>query len=423
MGRTLHRLSPTKVRIAKDTGMYADGGGLYLQVKVGADGRINKSWLFRYAIPETAISANGIERQKERQMGLGSLDTISLAEAREATVHCRKLRVQGIDPIAARDAERTKAALEAARAMTFDQCRDAYIAAHRAGWRNVKHASQWTNTLTTYATPVFGKLPVAAIDTALVMKVVEPIWAVKSETASRVRGRIEVILDWATVRGFRQGDNPARWRGHLDKLLPARSKVRKVVNHAALPYGEIGPFMADLREREGIAARALEFTILTAARTGEVIGARWDEINLKASVWTLPADRMKGSREHRVPLTEAALGVLEAMRQLRQNEFVFPGDRRAMLSNMAMEMLLRRMGRDVTVHGFRSTFRDWAAERTNFPSEVAEAALAHVVGDKVEAAYRRGDLFEKRRKLMGAWASYCETGDQEEKVVLPIHVR
>src|SRR5215475_13541435 len=246
MGRTLHRLSPTKVRTAKDTGMYADGGGLYLQVKVGADGRINKSWLFRYAIPETAISANGIERQKERQMGLGSLDTISLAEAREAAVHCRKLRVQGIDPIAARDAERTKAALEAARAMTFDQCRDAYIAAHRAGWRNVKHASQWTNTLTTYATPVFGKLPVAAIDTALVMKVVEPLWAVKPETASRVRGRIEVILDWATVRGFRQGDNPARWRGHLDKLLPARSKVRKVVNHAALPYGEIGPFMADL---------------------------------------------------------------------------------------------------------------------------------------------------------------------------------
>jgi integrase len=397
--------------------MYADGGGLYLQVKAGADGRINKSWLFRYAIPETAISANGIERQKERQMGLGSVDTISLAEAREAAVHCRKLRVQGVDPIAAREAERTKAALEAARAMTFDQCRDAYIAAHQAGWRNVKHASQWTNTLTTYATPVFGKLPVAAIDTALVMKVVEPLWAVKSETASRVRGRIEVILDWATVRAFRQGDNPARWRGHLDKLLPARSKVRKVVNHAALPYGEIGPFMADLRKREGIAARALEFTILTAARTGEVIGARWDEINLKSKIWTVPAGRMKASREHRVPLTDPAIAVLEQMRGVRQNEFVFPGDRRAMMSNMAMEMLLRRMGRNVTVHGFRSTFRDWVAEQTNFPSEVAEAALAHLVGDKVEAAYRRGDLFEKRRRLMQDWADYCGRGKEGSNVV------
>jgi integrase len=397
--------------------MYADGGGLYLQVKAGADGRINKSWLFRYAIPETAISANGIERQKERQMGLGSLDTISLAEAREAAVHCRKLRVQGIDPIAAREAERTKAALEAARAMTFDQCRDAYIAAHRAGWRNVKHASQWTNTLTTYATPVFGKVPVAAIDTALVMKVVEPLWAVKSETASRVRGRIEVILDWATVRGFRQGDNPARWRGHLDKLLPARSKVRKVVNHAALSYGEIGPFMADLREREGIAARALEFTILTAARTGEVIGARWDEINLKSKVWTVPAQRMKGGREHRVPLTNAAIRLLEQIRELRQNEFAFPGERQATMSNMAMEMLLRRMGRDVTVHGFRSTFKDWASERTNFPNEVSEAALAHVVGDKVEAAYRRGDMFEKRRRLMEAWTAYCTNKDAAVNVV------
>jgi integrase len=420
MGRTLHRLSPTKIRTAKDTGMYADGGGLYLQVKAGGDGRINKSWLFRYAIPETAISANGIERQKERQMGLGSLDTISLAEAREAAVHCRKLRFQGIDPIAARKAERTKAALEAARAMTFDQCRDAYIAAHRAGWRNVKHASQWTTTLTTYATPVFGKLPVAAIDTALVMKVVEPLWAVKCETASRVRGRIELILDWATVRGFRQGDNPARWRGHLDKLLPARSQVRKVVNHAALPYGEIGPFMADLREREGIAARALEFTILTAARTGEVLGATWSEFDLQARVWTVAEGRMKGGREHRVPLSGAALAVLKQMHELRENSFVFPGARRAMMSNMAMDMLLRRMGRDVTVHGFRSTFKDWASERTNFPNEVSEAALAHVVGDKVEAAYRRGDLFEKRRRLMEAWAEYCTKRLAGGVVALPM---
>ena len=277
MGRTLHRLSPTKVEDCKDTGMYADGGGLYLQVKAGADGRINKSWLFRYAIPKQR-SARTASRGRKSARWASARSTRS-ASPRPAKPPCTvaSCRVQGIDPIAAREAERTKAALEAARAMTFDQCRDAYIAAHRAGWRNVKHASQWTNTLTTYATPVFGKLPVAAIDTALVMKVVEPLWAVKSETASRVRGRIEVILDWATVRGFRQGDNPARWRGHLDKLLPARSKVRKVVNHAALPYGEIGPFMADLREREGIAARALEFTILTAARTGEVLAPTWSE--------------------------------------------------------------------------------------------------------------------------------------------------
>jgi integrase len=249
---------------------------------------------------------------------------------------------------------------------------------------------------------------------------VEPLWAVKSETASRVRGRIEVILDWATVRGFRQGDNPARWRGHIDKLLPARSKVRKVVNHAALPYGEIGPFMADLRGREGIAARALEFTILTAARTGEVLGAAWSEIDFQARVWTVPAGRMKGAREHRVPLSGAALAALKRMRELRENSFVFPGDRRAMMSNMAMDMLLRRMGRDVTVHGFRSTFKDWASERTNFPNEVSEAALAHVVGDKVEAAYRRGDMFEKRRRLMEAWAEYCTKAPAGGVVVVPM---
>lgn len=417
MGRTLHRLSPTKVRTAKDTGMYADGGGLYLQVKAGADRRINKSWLFRYAIPETAISANGIERQKERQMGLGSLDTISLAEAREAAVQCRKLQLQGIDPIAARETERTKAALEAARAMTFDQCRDAYIAAHRATWRNVKHASQWTNTLTTYVTPVFGKLPVAAVDTALVTRVLEPLWVAKPETAGRVRGRIEVILDWATARGYRQGDNPARWRGHLDKLLPPRRKVRAVKHHAALPYDEIGEFLTALRTRDAIAARALEFTILTAARTGEVLGATWDEVNLKTKVWAIPAARMKSGREHRVPLSDAAIAVLEQMREVRQNEFMFPGDRRAMMSNKAMDMLLPRTGRDVTVHGFRSTFKDWASERTNFPNEVSEAALAHAVGDKVEAAYRRGDMFEKRRMLMEAWTAYCTNKDAAVNVV------
>lgn len=240
------------------------------------------------------------------------------------------------------------------------------------------------------------------------MKALEPIWTTKPETASRVRGRIEAVLDWAAARSFRDGENPARWKGRLDKLLPARSKVRVVEHHAALPFQDAGAFMHDLRARPGIAARALEFLILTAARTGEVIGAQWPEIDLRARVWTVPAGRMKGGREHRVPLSVAVTAILERMARVRESDFVFPGDQRAMLSNMALLMLLRCMGRrDLTAHGFRSTFRDWAAERTNFPNEVLEMALAHVVSDATEAAYRRGDLFEKRRRLMDAWAAYC----------------
>lgn len=398
MSRTLHRLKPLQVKAAHRTGMYADGGGLYLQVKV-RNGVVSKSWVFRYAVA----------KRRERQMGLGSLDTINLAEAREAALKCRKLRTQGIDPIEARRADRAQGALEAARLMTFDQCRDAFIAAKQPGWRNVKHASQWRKTLTTYVSPIFGKVSVGAVDTALVTKVLQPLWTTKPETARRVRGRIEAILDWAKACGYRDGENPARFRGHLKHLLADIPTVRK--HHAALSYDEIAAFISDLRTRPGIAARALEFAILTAARTGEVIGARWDEINLKTRVWTVPAARMKSGRDHRVPLTAVAIAVLEQMLRHRENDYVFPGHRRAMLSNMAMDMLLRRMGRDVTVHGFRSTFRDWAAERTNFQGEVAEAALAHVVGDKVEAAYRRGELFEKRQRMMEAWSSYCEDGE------------
>jgi integrase len=304
--------------------------------------------------------------------------------------------------------------------MSFDQCRDAYLAAHRAGWRNAKHAAQWTNTLDAYVTPVFGRLSVGAIDTALVTKALEPIWSAKTETASRVRGRIEAILDWAKARGYRGGENPARWRGHLDSLLPARSKVRRVEHHAALPFTEIGAFMAQLREQSTIAARALEFTILTAARTGEVLGARWDEIDIDTAVWTVPQDRMKGGREHRVPLSAAALAVIEQMHSRRENDYVFPGDRRDRLSDKGMDMLLRRMGRAVTVHGFRSSFRDWAAECTHFAREVAEAALAHAVGDKVEAAYRRGDLFAKRQRLMSEWAGYCDK-TPASGTVIPLH--
>jgi integrase len=408
MARNIHRLSPAAVKHAKP-GMHCDGGGLYLQAVLGAGGVTRKSWLFRFA-----------ENGRERQMGLGSLDNVSLAQARDKAAECRRLRQEGIDPIEARDAQRAAAAAENAKTMTFDQCAAGFIAAHRAGWRNTKHASQWQNTLTTYVSPVFRNLAVRAIDVGLVIKALEPIWSTKPETASRVRGRIEAVLDWAAARGFRDGDNPARWKGRLDKLLPRPSKVRAVEHHAALPYDEISSFMVELREREGVAARAFEFAILTAARTGEVLGAQWSEIDSGAKVWTVPAGRMKSGREHRVPLSGAAVAVLKRMAKAREGDHVFPGDRRATLSNMAFLMLLRRMGRgDLTAHGFRSTFRDWAAERTNFPNEVVEMALAHAISDKTEAAYRRGDLFEKRRKLMDAWAAYCHKSTMHVGKVVP----
>jgi integrase len=309
--------------------------------------------------------------------------------------------------------------------MTFRECAEAYIAAHKAGWRNPKHAAQWPSTLETYVHPVFGALPVQAVDVGLVMKALEPIWQTKPETASRVRGRIEAALDWATARGYRKGENPARWRGHLDKLLPARGKVRKVEHYPALCYVEMGDFIAGLREQGGVAPRALEFLILTATRTGEVIGARWEEFDLAEKLWTVPGARMKAGKEHRVPLSGRALAITDEMEAARINdhEFVFPGGKpRKPLSNMAMLKVLQRMGRgDLTAHGFRSSFRDWAAERTAFPHEVAEMALAHTVSDKVEAAYRRGDLFQKRRQLMEAWAKHCETHKASGEVVnLPL---
>ena len=393
--RLIGKLTSLSVRQARRRGLYGDGGGLFLQVSESGA----KSWVFRFK-----------KADRLRVMGLGPAHTITLAEARDRARECRKLRLDGIDPIEARRAERAQAKLDAAKAVTFAECADAYITAHKAGWRNPKHAAQWPATLATYVNPTFGELPVPAIDTALVTRVMEPIWTKKPETASRVRGRIESILDWATARGYRQGENPARWRGHLENLLPSRSKVRRVKHHAALPYSELSAFMLALRQQEGVAARALEFTILTAARTGEVIGARWGEINIAERLWSVPAERMKAGREHRVPLCGKALEIVEEMRAIGGN-FIFPGGKRGKpLSNMAMTMLLRRMGHgDQTVHGFRSTFRDWAAERTNFPAEVAEMALAHAVTDKVEAAYRRGDLFEKRRALAEAWAKFCAT--------------
>ncbi|WP_298725767.1 site-specific integrase [uncultured Ferrovibrio sp.] len=405
MARSINRLSARTVAAASQKGLFADGGGLYLQV--GPSG--NKSWLFRFTL-------NG----RAREMGLGPIHTVSLAAARIQAEKCRRLLHQKIDPIAARDAERARLQIEASDSVTFKQCAERYIAAHERGWRNAKHAKQWTSTLNTYAYPVLGNLPVRGIDTGTVLRVLEPIWQTKTETATRVRGRIEAVLDWASARGYRNGDNPARWRGHLDKLLPSRSKIRKVVHHAALPYDELGAFMRDLRSRDSVAARGLEFQILTAARSGEVIGARWQEVDLIKKVWTVPAERMKAGKEHRVPLSTAAVTLLKRLKgDAKPADHVFPGaNEDRPLSNMAFLQLLKRMNReDLTAHGFRSTFRDWAAELTSFPREVAEMALAHTIEDKVEAAYRRGDLFEKRRQLMEAWARHCATAAAKGKVV------
>jgi integrase len=405
----INRLTALNVDRMREPGLHHDGAGLYLQVTAGRDG-VTKSWLYRFVLDG-----------KERRMGLGSFSDVSLAEAREKAGNARKQVKDGVDPIEHRRTIRAASALAKTKAMTFDQCRDAYITSHRSTWRNTKHAWQWNASLATYVTPFFGKVSVQDVDVALVTKALEPIWTTIPETASRLRGRIEVILDWAKVRGLRSGENPARWRGHLDHLLPRRSKVRKVKHHAALPYAEMASFMALLRDRSAIAARALEFAILTAARTAEVLGARWDEIDTVQKIWTVPADRMKAGKEHRVPLSERALAVLNAMSKVRQTEYVFPGDRRATLSNTSMLMLMRRMNRgDLTTHGFRSSFRDWAAELTDFPSEVVEMALAHVVGSKVEAAYRRGDLFDKRRRLMDAWAEFCAKEPRERGKIVAV---
>jgi len=364
----LGKLTALKVAREKRPGAYADGGGLYLQItKQGS-----KSWIFRFWVAERDPQTGKIVRDpttnrtrgRSREMGLGSCITVSLAEARDQALECRKLREKEIDPIDAREAARRQAALERVRSLRFREAAKTYMSAHGVAWKNDKHAAQWASTLEAYAYPVIGDVSVQSIDTALVMKVIEPIWAIKPETANRVRGRIETVLDWATVRGYRHGENPARWRGHLDKLLPSRAKVRKIKHHSALPYAELPAFLGKLREQEGIAARALEFVILTAARTGETIGARRTEFSTKEKLWTVPAGRMKSGKEHRVPLSDRAVEIIDAT-AVNDEDLVFPGGRSGQpLSNMAMLKLLQRMGRDdLTVHGFRSTFRDWAGTR------------------------------------------------------------
>ena len=406
MPRQQQRLTALKVTRLTRPGLYGDGGGLTLQITpTGA-----KSWLFRYMV---AGKAHG--------MGLGPTHTVSLVEARQKALAARKLLLDGINPLAARKQNRIAAQLANARAMTFDQCAEAYILAHKASWKNAKHLTQWTNTLKAYASPVFGHLPVAEIDTGLVMKCLAPIWEKKTETAIRVRGRIESVLGWATTSRYRTGENPARWKGHLENLLATLSKAGRTKHLPSLPWHRVGTFMAALRAREGIAARAVEFAILTACRSGEVRGARWAEFDLPGRVWTIPAARMKAKREHQVPLSDAAVAMLSRLPKVGDTDIVFAGTKGQPLSDMSLTAVVRRMnaddkslwvdakGENITVHGFRSSFRMWAAETTNYPREVAEHALAHQLPDAVERAYQRGSQFAKRTALMEEWSVYCAT--------------
>lgn len=408
MARAINRLSALQVKTLKLPGYYADGGNLWLQVARGG----SKSWVLRYTLAG-----------KAREMGLGSVSTFTLQDARDRAQAARKLLADGVDPIDAKRDAQQQARMEASSRRTFASCAAAYVKAHEAGWKNAKHAAQWTATLETYAFPVLGEMLVCDVETAHVLRLLEPVWRTKAETASRLRGRIENILDWATVQKYRSGDNPARWRGHLDKLLPARSKVQKVQHHPALPWREMGAFMRELRGQQGTAARAVELIILTACRTSEAFNADWREIDLAQRTWTIPAVRMKAGKEHIIPLSDAAVSVLQAQAAAHGMEgFIFPGTRSGKpLSNMAGLMLLKRMGRaDLTVHGFRSAFRDWAGESTNHPREVIEHALAHQLKDKAEASYARGTLFEKRRVLMADWAQHCDRVATNGEVV---HIR
>ncbi len=403
MVRQTRKLSALEVARIKDIGKHPLGEGLYLQVSKSG----SRSWLFRYSITK-----------KSTWMGLGSCNVVSLAEVRAKTLSLRKALLDGVNPLLQKNLLEQAQRLSEAKLITFDECANRYISAHKSGWKNKKHISQWENTLKTYVSPVFGNVSIQDVDTALVMRVLEPIWDTKNETADRVRGRIERIIGWATVQKYRIGNNPALWRGHLDNLLAMRKKVRKVEHHSALPFKDLADFMTSLRKIESVASLALEFTILTATRTSEALNAKWDEFNIEDKYWLIPAERMKAGVEHKVPLSEEAVKILRTLEARAINEFVFPGKKKTKpLSNMAMLQIIRRLGFNVTTHGFRSTFRDWAAECTYFGNEVVEKALAHTISNKVEAAYRRGDLFDKRRKLMNTWAEYSRSSRTENRVI------
>jgi integrase len=404
-------LSIRALEAIKKPGLHSVGGcdGLMIQVTPTA-----RTWVLRYRIGD-----------RRRNMGLGGYPTVSLADARRLGLLAREKLRNGIDPLEEKHAARAALVASLARGLTFDQCADKYIEAHRASWRNDKHQQQWTNTIAAYASPIFGKLPIAQVNTPLVLKCLEPIWSEKNETAMRLRGRLEKVFGWATTAGYRTGDNPARWEGHLQNLLANISRKGRTVNRPALHYEEIGAFMADLREREGVSARALELAILCSSRSIEVRGAKWSEFDLKAKTWTVPADRMKAKVEHQVPLSDAAVKLIDALPRDRKQELLFVNTKGTMLSDAALNTVIDRMnidrkdaglpewqdrkqGRAVVPHGFRSTFRMWAAEVTNYPRDVAEHALAHRLPDAVEAAYQRGTLFGKRCKMMAEWANYCD---------------
>ena len=408
MAKLIERLNPLQASKLTKPGYYCDGAGLYLQIAKGG----SKSWVLRYTVAG-----------KAREMGLGSFVIFSLAEARNRAIAERKKLADGVDPIEAKRGSLLEQRLAAAKVITFDKAAEGFIEANESGWRSAKHGEQWRNTLATYASPVIGDLPVSTITTALVMKILQPIWSTKTETATRVRGRIEKVLDWAKVQGYRSGDNPAAWKGNLAEALPKPSKVADAGHHAALPWADMGQFMVTLRAMPGAGSMAMQLIILTATRTSEVIEAKWSEFDLGTGLWVIPKERMKGFREHRVPLSKQAQAVLAQVKwDNKTSEFVFPSTKPdKAISNMTCLAVLKRMGRsDLTVHGFRSTFRDWAAESTAYPRDVCEMALAHAIEDKSEAAYRRGDLLEKRTRLMSEWATFCDTigGDGD---VVPIN--
>lgn len=404
MPKRAQELSALEVKRLVAPGFHSVGGvaGLALYVKPSG----TRSWVLRVVIGA-----------KRRDIGLGAYPEVTLADARDTARKMKQQIRDGIDPVEHRRELASRLLAAQTVGMTFDECAAAYIKAHRDGWKSPKHAAQWGSTLRLYASPVIGAMLARHVETPHVLRILEPIWSEKTETATRLRARIELVLDWATVRKERDGLNPARWRGHLDKLLPKPSKVADRGHHAALPWHQIGAFMAYLAEIDGMGAAALRFAILTAARSGEVRGATWSEIDIEARTWTVPAERMKAGREHRVPLSDAALALLAGLPRYVDNPLVFPGSKGRQISDMTLSAVVRRLDVPVTVHGFRSTFRDWAAESTAYPGDVVEMALAHTISNKVEAAYRRGDLFEKRRQLMQAWADYCARVETKAEVI------
>jgi len=410
MGRRAEELGPLAVKNLTAPGLHFVGGvaGLALQVLPGG----GRSWILRVVIGD-----------RRRDMGLGGYPSVTLAGAREAAREARDLIKRGIDPIEQAKAAKSALKASAAKVWTFRAAAEAYMADNASGWSNPRHAAQWTATLKNYAYPKIGDLSVRDIEVAHVLEILRPIWTTKTETASRLRGRIEVVLDWCKARKYLDGENPARWRGHLDKLLPKPSKVAKPKHHAALPMDDMAAFMTRLRSAEGQGARALEFAILTAARSGEVRGAKWSEIDLEKGIWTIPGERMKAGREHCVPLSRPAVDLLKGLEVMGGNDLVFPAPRGGPLSDMTLSAVMRRMNVPAVPHGFRSTFRDWCSERTTFPHEVQEMALAHTVSDKTERAYRRGDLFEKRRKLADQWATFLSQPTRSGGNVTPIRKR